>query len=160
MPQAEVMMLKNAADRPMRRAGVLLTFACALLIPLGAVALNQATDFGKPEIDGLRATAGDVSWRGETISIAYTLQWTDRNNAWRLDDEAPVNISFWVSDIEPTRRVSRAIAFVSLPKSFLARITDTMTATVITGVPHGAAAVSLALGTSGLETGRVALPKP
>jgi hypothetical protein len=136
---------------------------CALLaIALASgpgMALDSALNFGKPEVDGLRASASDVSRDGEIISIHYTLRWTERRNGWRLKPEAPVNISFWQSDVEPAQRISIEIGYISLPNAFLAHVVSSAEATLRTKVPASAGAVSLALGTSGLETERVALPK-
>lgn len=123
------------------------------------LALESAMNFGKPEVDGLRASAGEVSRDGDVVSIHYTLRWTNRRNGWRLNPEAPVNISFWQANAEPARRISIEIGYVTLPKAFLARTVDTADATVRAKAPVGATAVSLALGTSGLETERIALPQ-
>jgi hypothetical protein len=133
--------------------------AVALASSGGALALDNAMKFGKPEVDGLRASAGDVSRDGEIISIHYTLRWTDRRNGWRLNPEAPVNISFWQSNVEPGDLISIEIGYVSLPNAFLARAVDMAEATFRIRAPAGAGAVSLALGRSGLETERVAVPQ-
>ena len=134
-------------------------FAVALASANGAAALDNAMNFGKPEVDGLRASAGDVSRDGDVVSIHYTLQWTDRRNGWRLNREEPVNISFWQANADQARRLSIEITYVDLPKAFLARSVDTADATLRAKAPAGAAAISLALGASGLETERVALPQ-
>jgi hypothetical protein len=140
--------------------GWFVVFALAMASLTGALELTQAMNMGKPEVDGLRAAVSDVSWDGGTLTIGYTLHWTGGPFAWRLDREVPVNVSFWDSITEPAHRVSVEIDFVALPKAFLARTSDSTAAVVhARGVPPGAAAVSLALGTSGLETDRIALPK-
>jgi hypothetical protein len=140
-----------------RRGAAVILAAVALMVSSGAFALNQAASFGKSEIDGLRASVGDISRDGETISIRYTLQWTHSRDRWRLEGEEPVNITFWDATVDTARRISIATEPVSLTGPFLARSTDTVNIRVRAQVPSGAAAVSLALGTSGLETDRVPL---
>jgi len=140
--------------------GWFIGFASAMISLTGALAITQAMNIGKPELDGLRAAVTEVSWDGGALTIGFTLRWTGAPLAWRLDREVPVNVSFWDSLAEPAHRVSVETDFVSLPKAFLARSADTATTVVrAQGAPPGATAVSLALGTSGLETDRIALPK-
>jgi hypothetical protein len=150
-------MQKGKTGRSSRAMGAFV--AVALASSGGALALDNAMNFGKPEVDGLRASAGDVSRDGEIVSIHYALRWTDRRNGWRLNPEAPVNISFWQSNVEPGKLISIEIGYVSLPNAFLARAIDVTEATLRVKAPAGAGAVSLALGRSGLETERVALPQ-
>ena len=142
-----------------RSLGLALAFGVLASAGAGSsLALENAMIFGKPEVGGLRAAASDVSRNGDIVSIHYTLTWTDRSGHWRLNREEPVNITFWQSTADSPRRMSIDVGYVSLPAAFLAHAKDVTEATLRAKAPAGAVAVSLALGTSGLETERIALP--
>jgi hypothetical protein len=124
-----------------------------------ALAVDKVGDLGKPEVRGLRSTVGSVAHPDDTlITIQYILQWTDPHNAWVLDQEEPVNVSFWNMKAQPPSVILVEIKLIKLERGFLAGSTTSMSASITAHVPPGATAVSLALGTSGLETERVQLP--
>jgi hypothetical protein len=124
-----------------------------------ALAQTKAGDLGKPELGGLRATVGSIAPAdGTSVAVRYVLQWTDPRNAWILDQDEPVNVSFWDMKAQPPLLISVEIKRIKLERGFLAGTTASNSASVTAQVPPGATAVSLALGTSGLETERVPLP--
>jgi hypothetical protein len=119
-------------------------------------ALDKAIRFGTNEVDGLRSQITAMSWKdGNRLDVHYQLEWTSQRNMWALDIREPVNVSSWN---DAPQLLSIQMQTISLHRNFVARSVTTQTATVTVQVPAGATAISLALGTSGLETARTPLP--
>jgi hypothetical protein len=117
----------------------------------GASALEKARSIGKAELAGLSSSIPSIVWRDK-------LQWGNPNGSWILNRREPVNISFWDTKSKVLRRVAIEVKSILLSQNFLYRADKTMTANIEVSVPPNATAVSVALGTSGLETDRVPIP--
>jgi hypothetical protein len=125
----------------------------------GASALEKARSIGKAELAGFSSSIPSIVWRDNSaISISYKLQWGNPNGSWILNRREPVNISFWDTKSKVLRRVAIEVKSILLSQNFLYRADKTMTANIEVSVPPNATAVSVALGTSGLETDRVPIP--
>ena len=139
---------------------LLLALTAAGVAPASAADAVKRPALGGPELAGLRSSLGSTGWTDTgSLVVEYSLQWIDPANDWDLSQEAPINVSFWDTGSQPPRAVSVELTFIPLPEHFLDRTSQQASAFIVTQVPAGATAVSFALGTSGLETAPIPLPR-
>jgi hypothetical protein len=153
---------RPAIYRRHSRRSVLGFSAAALLVTMtvgSAMAIERADQVGKPLRDNLRATISSASRQsGGTVAINLALRWTGPNRSWVFDPVTPVTVFFW-SGLKARRAgASFVLQKIHLDPSFANGPPGAASATIVAAIPASAKWLSVALGTSGLETAPQAIP--
>lgn len=123
---------------------------------------------GNPEVSGLRATIQKLSPGAGRLELTCVFEWYAAptselradgtifmSNVWLLAGQEPLWVRFW----SPAgAELGSALDRVLVPEPFRRRLSATHECELLVAPPAGATSVSVALGNSGLETERRALP--
>jgi hypothetical protein len=132
--------------------------AAAVLVTMtagSAMAIERADQVGKPLRDNLRATVASVTRQGGTVQVKLALRWVGPNRNWAFDSITPVTVFYWSGPKPRKSGGPFVLQKIPLDPNFA---TGQTTATIDATIPAGAKWLSVALGTSGLETAPQAVP--
>jgi len=122
------------------------------------------------EVSGLKATIASAKRTPLGVEVEYALEWVapvkvevdasfnvTAENVWLLQPSEPTVVHVWDRGGALTAKHGQRI---DLPTAFLDRSVASHRTTLVLPYPASGESLSVALGTSGLETRRVALPTP
>ena len=135
-------------------AGVVVTMTVG-----SAMAIERADQVGKPQRDNLQAATSSASRLGDgMVAINFALQWVGPNGSWAFDPIIPVTVYFWSGPKARQPGASFVLQRIHLDPSFANGSPGTASAVIVAAIPASAKWLSVALGTSGLETAPQAIP--
>lgn len=154
------MNMDEAMMKPNRPAGRLVLSAL-LLAAFAACSQGKSPGptpiMNSSELDGLRSTIPSVSWQSpDALSVGYKLEWVTPNKSWILKDSEPLNVVFRDT---AGKKIATVVQTALFDPAFAAGTVKEATTSVTAKAPQAATTVSVALGTSGLETAETTLPK-
>jgi hypothetical protein len=120
-----------------------------------AMAIERADQVGKPLRDNLRATVASVARQGGTVHIRLVLRWAGPNRNWAFDTVTSATVYFWSGPKARQPGGPFVLQKIPLDPNFA---TGETTAMIDATIPASAKWLSVALGTSGLETEAKAIP--
>lgn len=89
------------------------------------------------------------------VRLRYSLSWIAPNAPRALESAVPINVIFWRAK---NTRTLNGTTYIPIPARFANGFQKTLETTITVTVPLGVAAISLALGRSGLETVKTVVP--
>ena len=109
-----------------------------------------------PELNGLRSSIVSLSWIDpDTLSLNYKLEWTGPNKTWLLEPDESFNFLFKDAAGADLKEI---ILQRPLDSAFINGTLKVFQITMSSKAPKAAAAVAMALGSSGLQTSLTTLP--
>ncbi len=148
----------------LNRLGALLVLG----LSLGGCCCTDQQQPDNSTVSGLKATIVSATRTPQGVDIAYSLEWVaplkvevdsslnvTAENLWLLEPSEPMIVQVWDRDGGLIERLGQR---VELPSAFRDRSVSAHRATLSVSPPSSGESLSLALGGSGLETRRVALP--
>jgi hypothetical protein len=140
------------------------------LLLAGCFCSDPAPDQGRREFRGLSASLPVVApGSNGQVALDLSLEWLNEgkvriepdgsmvgDDVWLLEADEPAVVTLWTASGDQAGQVVRRFV---LPEEFRRRGVRSMVVPLVVSVPANAESISVSLGASGLETGRVHIPR-